>query len=136
VHHRLRLLALAPAADPLRLGLAESLDRPGGNVTGVSLLRFRTRLEADGSFREAVAGIRRIAVLVNAENPLHRFLLDDIQPTFRPSFQIGVGNGQILIDAKVQAAVKTQAELEAVGELHLKGFRHPVQAFNVCKLQT
>jgi ABC-type uncharacterized transport system substrate-binding protein len=129
VHHRLRLLALAPAADPLRLGLAESLDRPGGNVTGVSLLRFRTRLEADGSFREAVAGIRRIAVLVNAENPLHRFLLDDIQPTFRPSFQI-------LIDAKVQAAVKTQAELEAVGELHLKGFRHPVQAFNVCKLQT
>lgn len=44
-------------------------------------------------------------------------------------------NGQILIDAKVHAAVKAQAELESAGELALKGFRRPVQAFNVCKLQ-
>src|SRR5882724_9082997 len=45
-------------------------------------------------------------------------------------------NGQILVDAKVQAAVKAQAELESVGELNLKGFRRPVPAFNVCKLQS
>ena len=45
-------------------------------------------------------------------------------------------NGQILVDAKVHAAVKTRAELEAVGELDLKGFRRPVPAFNVCKLQS
>jgi adenylate cyclase len=44
-------------------------------------------------------------------------------------------NGQILVDAKVQAEVKALAELEAVGELVLKGFHRPVKAFNVCKLQ-
>jgi adenylate cyclase len=43
-------------------------------------------------------------------------------------------NGQILVDAKVHAAVKASVELESVGELDLKGFRRPVKAFNVCKL--
>jgi adenylate cyclase len=46
------------------------------------------------------------------------------------------GNGQILIDAKVHAAVKARAEIESAGELALKGFRRPVQAFNVRKLQS
>jgi adenylate cyclase len=45
-------------------------------------------------------------------------------------------NGQILVDAKVHAAVDGRAELESVGELELKGFRRPVPAFNVCKLQS
>jgi class 3 adenylate cyclase len=43
-------------------------------------------------------------------------------------------NGQILVDAKVHAQVETRAELEAVGELDLKGFHRPVKAFNVRKL--
>ena len=71
---------MAPAADPLRLGLAASLARPGGNVTGVSLSGSELARKRMEVFREAVAGIQRIAVLVNAENPLHRFLWDDIQP--------------------------------------------------------
>jgi adenylate cyclase len=45
-------------------------------------------------------------------------------------------DGQILIDAKVHTAVASQAEVESVGELFLKGFRHPVQAFNVRKLKS
>ncbi len=44
-------------------------------------------------------------------------------------------DGQILVDAKVQIAVNTKADIEPVGELTLKGFRHPVATFNVRKLQ-
>ena len=72
-------IIMAPAADPLRTGLAASLARPGGNVTGVSLYGselVRKRMEV---FKETVAGIRRIAVLGNAENPLHQYLWEDIQ---------------------------------------------------------
>jgi adenylate cyclase len=43
-------------------------------------------------------------------------------------------NGQILVDGKVHTEVKALAELESVGELDLKGFRRPVEAFNVRKL--
>src|SRR5262245_11946090 len=73
-------IIMAPAADPLRTGLVASLSRPEANVTGVSLYgseNARKRMEV---FKEAVVGIQRIAVLANAENPLHRLLWDDLQP--------------------------------------------------------
>jgi putative tryptophan/tyrosine transport system substrate-binding protein len=72
-------IILAPIADPLALGLARSLARPEGNVTGVTMFGpelARKRMEI---FKEA-AGARRIAALGNAQNPLHGFLWDDIQP--------------------------------------------------------
>ncbi len=73
-------IILAPIADPLAMGLARSLARPEGNVTGVTMYGpelARKRLEI---LKEAVVRIRRIAVLGNAQNPLHRFLWDDLQP--------------------------------------------------------
>src|SRR5262245_13508794 len=44
-------------------------------------------------------------------------------------------NGQILVDAKVHTAVKEKVDFESAGELALKGFRRPVQAYNVRGLQ-
>jgi putative ABC transport system substrate-binding protein len=73
-------IIIAPAADPLRTGLAASLARPGGNVSGVSLYGSELTRKRIEVFQE-VAAIRRIAVLGNAGNPLHRFLWDDLQPT-------------------------------------------------------
>src|SRR6516162_6326486 len=67
-------IILAPIADPLALGLARSLAHPGGNVTGITMFGpelARKRMEI---FKETAAGARRIAVLGNAQNPLHDFL--------------------------------------------------------------
>src|SRR5262249_16667638 len=72
-------IVLAPIADPIALGLARSLARPGANVTGLTMFGPELAHKRMEIFREAVAGIRRVAVLVNAENPLHPFLWDDIQ---------------------------------------------------------
>jgi adenylate cyclase len=41
------------------------------------------------------------------------------------------GDGQILIDSKVRAAVESFATTELVGELSLKGFNRLIKAFNV-----
>ena len=41
------------------------------------------------------------------------------------------GNGQILIDSKVQASVNAAVGTEPAGELTLKGFHRPIRAFNV-----
>jgi putative tryptophan/tyrosine transport system substrate-binding protein len=73
-------IIMAPAADPLRTGLVASLSRPEANVTGVSLYGSEIARKRMEIFKEAVVGIQRIAVLANAENPLHRFLWDDLQP--------------------------------------------------------
>jgi class 3 adenylate cyclase len=40
-------------------------------------------------------------------------------------------SGQILVDGKVHSAVESFAEIEAIGELELKGFHRPVSAFDV-----
>ena len=55
--------------DPVGAGLIASLARPGGNVTGLSLLQpdlGGKRLEV---LREAVPGLRRFAILGNFSNP-------------------------------------------------------------------
>jgi ABC-type uncharacterized transport system substrate-binding protein len=54
-------------ADPVETGIAVSLSRPGGNVTGVSLLVLELigkRLEL---LKEALPTIRRVAILFNAD---------------------------------------------------------------------
>src|SRR5262249_32579004 len=63
-----RLGYLAPASNP-----DASLSRPEANVTGVSLYGSEIARKRMEIFKEAVVGIQRIAVLANAENPLHRF---------------------------------------------------------------
>ena len=73
-------IIMAPAADPLRTGLVASLSRPGGNVSGVSLYGSELARKRMEMLKEAVAGIRRIGVLENAGNPLHRFLWEELQP--------------------------------------------------------
>jgi ABC-type uncharacterized transport system substrate-binding protein len=73
-------IILAPIADPIALGLARSLARPGGNVTGVTLYGTELAHKRMEIFKEAAAGIRRVAVLVNVENPLHSFLWNEIHP--------------------------------------------------------
>jgi putative tryptophan/tyrosine transport system substrate-binding protein len=72
-------IVLAPIADPIALGLARSLARPEGNVTGVTMYGTELAHKRMEIFKEAVTRIRRIAVLGNSENPLHRFLWDDMR---------------------------------------------------------
>src|SRR5207253_2132438 len=73
-------IILAPIADPIALGLSRSLARPEGNVTGLTMYGTELAHKRMEIFKEAAAGIRRVAVLVNTDNPLHPFLWDDVQP--------------------------------------------------------
>ena len=82
-------IILAPIADPIALGLARSLARPGGNVTGVTMYGTELAHKRMEIFKEAAAGIRRVAVLVNTDNPLHPFLWDYVQAD-RSFTRIGV----------------------------------------------
>jgi putative ABC transport system substrate-binding protein len=58
-------IVFAIAADPLGTGLVASLVRPGGNITGVSTQAGDLAGKRLELLREAVPGLRRLAVLAN-----------------------------------------------------------------------
>jgi ABC-type uncharacterized transport system substrate-binding protein len=57
------------AADPVQLGLVESLNRPGGNVTGVTTVSAELEAKRLGLLRELVPSATSIAILVNPTRP-------------------------------------------------------------------
>ena len=65
-----RIPIVAMTGDPVASGLAASLSRPGGNVTGVSILTDELDAKQLDLLRETVPGIRRVAVLSNPANPV------------------------------------------------------------------
>jgi putative ABC transport system substrate-binding protein len=54
--------------DPIGAGVVASLSRPGGNLTGLSAQNQDTVGKRVGFLREMVPGLRRLAILGNAEN--------------------------------------------------------------------
>jgi putative ABC transport system substrate-binding protein len=62
-------IVFANAADPVQLGLVASLNRPGGNVTGVTTVSAELEAKRLGLLRELVPSATSIAVLVNPTRP-------------------------------------------------------------------
>jgi len=56
-------------ADPIQLGLVASLNRPGGNMTGVSFLVTTTGASRLQMLHDAVPNAVQIGLLVNPANP-------------------------------------------------------------------
>ena len=74
-------IVFVAVADPVRLGLVQSLSRPGGNMTGLSLFvpgNFSgTAIE---TLRELVPTASKIANLVNPGNPFHMLTVAEELP--------------------------------------------------------
>jgi putative ABC transport system substrate-binding protein len=59
--------------DPVRVGLVPSLNRPGGNITGMSFLNFEIIGKSAQLLKEMVPAAAAIAYLVNPSNPSLEF---------------------------------------------------------------
>ena len=65
--------------DPVRFGLVSSLNRPGGNVTGVTVLSVEVGQKKLELLRQLLPKATNIAVLVNPTSPLAETLIKDAQ---------------------------------------------------------
>jgi ABC-type uncharacterized transport system substrate-binding protein len=76
-------IVMSAAGDPVGSGLVASLARPGGNVTGVSLMApdlGGKRLEL---LKQVVPGLARVGVLWNAANPYPALVFRETQAAGR-----------------------------------------------------
>jgi len=62
-------IVMAGGGDPVGLGLVASLARPGGNVTGPSMMNTEIIGKRMQLLKEVVPGLIRVAVLANSVNP-------------------------------------------------------------------
>ena len=68
-------IVFATGGNPVREGLVASLNRPGGNVTGVSFISVELGAKRLGLLRELRPGAARIAVFVDPKFPtIERFI--------------------------------------------------------------
>ena len=93
--------------DPVRLGLVESLSRPGGNMTGINLFNVEVAAKRLELLRELVPRATRIAVLVNpADAGITETTLKEVQAAARAmGLQIRVYNADS--SAGIDAAFET-----------------------------
>jgi putative ABC transport system substrate-binding protein len=74
-------IVFASAADPVEQGFIASLQRPGGNVTGVLSPGFREKIVEIA--REALPGARRLALLIYEPDRAHKPILEAFERTAR-----------------------------------------------------
>jgi putative tryptophan/tyrosine transport system substrate-binding protein len=76
-------IVFASAGDPVGNGLVVSLAQPGGNVTGLSVQAPDLASKRLELLREVVPGLRHLAILANAANPIFVPEMAEVQAAAR-----------------------------------------------------
>jgi ABC-type uncharacterized transport system substrate-binding protein len=95
-------IVFATGGDPVRDGLVASLNRPGGNVTGISFTSVDVGAKQLGLLRELRPGAARIAVLVDPKWPLTRRFVSELQAA-----ALAVGQQLIILDVRSDREIET-----------------------------
>jgi ABC-type uncharacterized transport system substrate-binding protein len=74
-------IVMTVVADPVADGLVQSLGRPGGNVTGLTIISPELSGKRIELLKESVPKLSRLAVLWNPANPTHVTALRESQAT-------------------------------------------------------
>jgi putative tryptophan/tyrosine transport system substrate-binding protein len=120
-------IVMADVGDPLALGFIKSLSKPGGNITGLSnatIELIHKRLEI---LREALPGLRKVALLGNSEDQNTALQIAEARRTAR---KLGIdvrvfdarSDDQIGDALKEIAAWNPQAVLPLVNPLYRTSF--------------
>jgi putative ABC transport system substrate-binding protein len=76
-------IVFASHADPIGSGHVTSLARPGGNITGFTIMMSETTAKSLELFKEVVPGLAHVAVIWDPATPSHRPGLQAVEATSR-----------------------------------------------------
>ena len=109
-------IVFTTGGDPVKLGFVTSLDRPGGNVTGVTTINIGNAVKRVNLLREFLPHIERIGFLQNPDSPLTN-LLDVKLATAAAGLELVVVNarGDDDLEAALEDLVQHKAGALLVG---------------------
>ena len=117
---------VAIAGDPVETGIVPSLARPGGNITGVSLMAAAANGKSVELFRDMLPSMRRAGVLGHATNPVYaKAMLDEVlragAPTGVEIQPVVMVRGADELESAFATLVKERADVVVVqGSLAIK----------------
>jgi putative tryptophan/tyrosine transport system substrate-binding protein len=95
-------IVFVTGGDPVRYGLVTSLNRPGGNVTGISFISAELGSKQLGLLRELRPGAAHIAVLVDPKWPLTERFVSELRAA-----ALAVGQQLIVLDVSSDREIET-----------------------------
>jgi len=120
-------IVFSGGGDPVAQGLVASMNRPGGNATGVRILDAATEGKRLGLLREMVPNADLIGVLLNPNNANFEFELNDVEQAARVVAQrihVLKASKQPEIDAAFATLVQLKASaLTVAADPFLQGSR-------------
>ncbi len=125
-------IVFANGSDPIRVGLVASMNRPGGNATGVSFFASTLGPKRLELLRELLQKITTVALLVNPSNPVTAGDIQDMENAAR-----SVGQRMIVLrasnESEIDAAFATVATEPGVAlivnvDAFFSGRRHQLAA--------
>ena len=105
-------IVFATSGDPVAMGLVASLNRPGGNITGISILNVELISKRLSLLHELVPGVTRISALLNPKNVLGAVILKQLR-TGAAALGMQVDIFQASTDAELETAVANVAQQSA-----------------------
>jgi putative ABC transport system substrate-binding protein len=111
-------IVLALGADPVDLGLVPSLNRPGGNVTGVTFFINSLGAKRFELLHQLIPGATVVGFLINPQNPTSAPQISDVQAA---AHSLGIelrvlnGSSEREIDAAFGSAVQQHVNAVVVG---------------------
>jgi putative ABC transport system substrate-binding protein len=105
-------IVIKSAGDPVRSGLVASLARPGGNITGYSIVLPELNAKRLALLRELLPALQRVGWLENSTNPYYRAAREDLEQACR-SLSIQPIFVQVAAAGELQGAVAEVARQRA-----------------------
>ena len=106
-------IVFSTGADPVQAGLVASLNRPGGNVTGVSYMNLELSAKRLGLLHELRPGGGPLGVLVESVNPLHPAIVTDLRtaaPTIGRQIEVLAANSPREIETAFAALAQKRLD--------------------------
>src|SRR5262249_32118532 len=99
-------IVFAAGSDPIRDGLVASLNRPGGNVTGVALFSGVVGTKRLELLRQFVPRATIVAMLVNPDTPVMEAERKDVQAAAQR-----MGQQLVIVDVSTEHDIETAVDL-------------------------